>query len=226
MGAAMLASATVAGALVAQWSRDRLRLLLGTAAGALLVIAAYHLLPDAWRDARTAGLWPGTVPVVAVAALLGSAMTARFGCSCAADQEHAGGAAGAAALSGHRFLEGSALVLTGSPVVAVALAVHAFGEGLAVGALLSRRSQGRLVFWLGLMCGGPLAGAVVAALCRLPVVAGPLLTAVAVGILLQTALISLRAALGSLSRQSLVSGPAAAVLAAGVITGLAVHLAG
>jgi zinc transporter ZupT len=41
------------------------------------------------------------------------------------------------ALAAHRFLEGSAIALAGSAAVAVALAVHAFGEGLAIGALLA-----------------------------------------------------------------------------------------
>src|SRR5436190_11940238 len=106
-GAGMVSLATVAGALLARWSPGRSRLWFGAAAGALLVIAAFHLLPDAWHDAREAGLWPWVVPVVAAGAFLGSAAVARYGCACDADRERASGAAGAAALSGHRFLEGS-----------------------------------------------------------------------------------------------------------------------
>ncbi len=39
-----------------------------TAAGALLIIAGLHLLPDAWAGARTAPVWPPLVPIAAIGA--------------------------------------------------------------------------------------------------------------------------------------------------------------
>ena len=105
------------------------------AAGALLIIAGLHLLPDAWADARAAGIWPVLVPMAAVAVFAAAGLAARGGCGCQEHRERATGAGTAAALTVHRFLEGAAIALAGSAVVALALAAHAFGEGLATGAL-------------------------------------------------------------------------------------------
>lgn len=227
VGLGVTAAATVSGAWPAHRGPGRPRLWFGAAAGALLVIAGLHLLPDAWRDGREAGLWPWAVPVAAAGGFLVSAAVARYGCTCAAGREHAGGAGSAAALSAHRFLEGSALVLAGSPAVAVALAVHALGEGLAVGALLTGRSTARLAIWLGVMCAAPVAGATVAGAHHFPETAGPLLVAFAAGVLAQAARVSLRAASVHLRpRAFLLSAPAAAVAVTGALTALAVHLAG
>ncbi len=58
-------------------------------------------------------------------------LIARKGCSCPPGR-HDIGAGSAAALAVHRFLEGTALALSASLTVTVALAVHALAEGLAV----------------------------------------------------------------------------------------------
>jgi ZIP family zinc transporter len=193
----------------------------------LLVIAGLHLLPDAWHDARDAGLWWWAVPAVAICSFVVASVVAAFGCTCGADQEHASGAGTAGALAVHRFLEGSALALTGSVTVAVALAVHALGEGLAVGALLTGRSRRRLAGWLAVMCVGPAVGAAVTSAYPLPSEAGPLLVAIAAGILAQAAQVSLRAAFRQLRPRAVVASPATPALAvAGVVTALAVHFAG
>jgi zinc transporter ZupT len=226
-GTGVVAAATVIGAWLARWRPGRQELWFGAAAGALLVIAGLHLLPDAWHDARGAGLWPWAVLAVAVVSFGLSAVAARFGCACEADEEHASGAGTAGALAGHRFLEGSALALTGSITVAVALAVHALGEGLAVGALLADRSPRRLALWLAAMCVGPFIGAAVTSAYHLPDAAGPLLVAVAAGILAQAARVSLRAAFHHLRpRAFLLSPPAGAVVLAAAVTALAVHATG
>jgi zinc transporter ZupT len=226
-GAGVVAVATVAGAWLARWRLGRQDLWFGAAAGALLVIAGFHLLPDAWADARSAHLWVWAVPAVAVAAFLLASVVARFGCTCAADKEHASGAGTAGVLAVHRFLEGSALALTASLTVAVALAVHALGEGLAVGALLTGYSGRRLAAWLAVMCIGPVVGAAVTSAYHLPQAAGPLLVAVAAGILAQAARVSLLAAFDHLRpRAFLLSRPAAAVAVAAVVTALAVHATG
>jgi zinc transporter ZupT len=223
----VVAVATAVGALLVRWRPGRQEVWFGAAAGALLVIAGLHLLPDAWHDARGAGLWPWAVPAVAVGSFGLSAVVARFGCTCQADEEQASGAGTAGALAGHRFLEGSALALTGSLTVAVALAVHALGEGLAVGALLADRSRRRLALWLAVMCVGPVVGAALTSAYHLPDAAGPLLVAVAAGILAQAARVSLRAAFHHLRPRAFVLSPAAAAVAsAAAVTALAVHLTG
>lgn len=223
--AAVLSAATAGGAVLARRGPGRPELWFGTAAGALLVIAGLHLLPDAWGDARAAGLWPGAVPAVAAGSFALASAAARIGCTCDADREHLSGAGSAAALAGHRFLEGAALALTGSVTVAVALAVHAFGEGLAVGALLAGRSRRRVAGWLALLCAGTVAGALAADAHLLPEAASPLLVAVAAGVIAQAARISLRVAFRQLRMRALVSSTAATVTAA-VVTAVAVHLAG
>lgn len=224
--ATVVSAATVAGAALVRRRPGRQQAWFGAAAGALLVIAGLHLLPDAWHDAREAGLWPGAVPLAAAASFTLAAVAARVGCTCDADQEHLSGAGSAAALAGHRFLEGATLVLTGSATVAAALAVHAFGEGLAVGALLAGRSRRRLLGWLAVLCAGTVVGATTASAYPLPAALSPLLVAIAAGIIAQAALISLRAGFAQLRPRALASFPAVATLAAAAVTAVAVHLAG
>ena len=131
-GAGRLAAATLAGARLARRPGQR-EIWFATAAGALLIIAGLHLLPDAWSGARAARIWPGLVPLATVAAFTAAGLAARAGCGCQEHKEQASGASTAAALAIHRFLEGSAMALAGSAAVVVALAAHAFGEGLATG---------------------------------------------------------------------------------------------
>jgi zinc transporter ZupT len=226
-GVLVVAAATLAGVLLARRGPGRQEVWFGAAAGALLVIAGVHLLPDAWSDAREANLPPWLTLVVAAGSAILAALIGRFGCTCAADREHAGGTGTAAALAGHRFLEGAALALTASIAVTVALAVHALGEGLAVGALLHSRGRRHLAVWLTVMCLGPIAGAAITDVYPLPAPTGPLLVAFAAGILAEAARISLRAAFGHRALpQSLMSRPVGAVVIAAAITTLAVHATG
>lgn len=226
-GVGVVAIATVAGACLARWRPRQQQMWFGAAAGALLVIAGLHLLPDAWSEARDAHLPVWAVPVATVGSFALSALAARYGCACQADKEHVSGVGAAGALAAHRFLEGTALALTGTISVALALAVHALGEGLAVGALLAGRSRAYLVGWLAAMCLGPVAGAAVTNAYRLPVAAGPLLVAVAAGIIAQAARISLHSAFGHMHvRALLLSRPAAALTVAAAVTALAVHITG
>src|SRR5690242_2230010 len=55
-GALLIGGATVAGAWLARRHAARRELCFGAAAGALLVIAGLHLLPDAWSAARQTAL--------------------------------------------------------------------------------------------------------------------------------------------------------------------------
>src|SRR5437016_11980657 len=118
-----MAVATILGGWLALRRTGRHEAWLGAAAGALLVIAGLHLLPDAWSAARAARLWTLAVPVAALASFALAGLVARKGCQCASGSHRSGGAASGGALAAHRFLEGTALALTASFTVAVALTV-------------------------------------------------------------------------------------------------------
>lgn len=222
-GVAVMAVATLTGAWLASRRDAHRQVWFGAAAGALLVIALLHLLPDAWAAARDAGLPAWLMLVAAAASFTVTLAVSRAGCACQADEQHANGAGSAAALALHRFLEGVALTLIG-PVMAVALAVHALGEGMAVGALLRARPR-RLAAWLAVMCAGPAIGAATADAIPALGVAEPLLLAVAAGVLAQAARISLRAALASPApgRPRITPPPVIALLTAASLTALAVY---
>ena len=190
------------------------------------MIALLHLLPDAWSAARAAGIWPLAIPAAALGSFALAGLATRRGCACDAGRQHAGGAGSAGALAVHRFLEGSALALTASVTITVALAVHALAEGVAVGALLAGQSRWRVGGWLAALCLSPAAGAAAISASRLPSAAGPVLLALAAGVLAQAARISLRAASRTPAGRRLAPGAAAALLAAAAVTAVAVRAAG
>ena len=68
--ALLIGAATVSGAWLARRHAARRELCFGAAAGALLVIAGLHLLPDAWSAARQTAIPALAVPMAAIAALL------------------------------------------------------------------------------------------------------------------------------------------------------------
>jgi zinc transporter ZupT len=226
VGAGLIAVATVAGAWLACRRRGDKEIWCAAAAGALLVIAGLHLLPDAWGGAYAVRIWPPLVPMAAMGAFTAAGLAARTGCGCRPHTEQAGGAGTAAALAIHRFLEGSAAALAASAAVAVALAVHAFAEGLAVGALLGARPR-RVAGWLAAMSISPILGAVAAGAFPVPQATEPVLLALAAGVIAQAAWVSLRAAFHGLCTSRLeFSHTAAAVAIAAVITALGVNPAG
>ena len=223
-GAGLVAAATVAGAWLARRRPGQRQIWFAAAAGALLIIAGLHLLPDAWAEAGDARIWPGLVPMAAVAGFAAAGLAARAGCGCQEHREQASGAGTAAALTVHRFLEGAAIALAGSAAVALALAAHAFGEGLATGALLGGQPRRRVTGWLAVMCLSPLIGAAVTSAFPVPAAAGPVLLAVAAGVLAQAVRVSLRAAFRGLPpTRLLLSRPAATTTMAAIVTMLAVH---
>lgn len=226
-GGLLIAVATLAGAWLARRHAARRQLCFGATAGALLVIAGYHLLPDAWSGAEHARIPAWAIPAVAVASFAAAGLAVRRGCTCQSEREAAGGAGTAGALAVHRLLEGAALALTGSVAVALALVVHAFAEGLAAGALLGSVSRRRVVLWLTAMCVSPIAGAVLTSVAPFPPRVEPVLLAAAAGVLGQAARVSLVAAFHQVRLTRIaVSSPAAATVIAAVITTLAVHGAG
>ena len=226
-GAGLVAAATVTGAWLARRRPGQRQMWFAAAAGALLIVAGLHLLPDAWAAARAAGIWPPLVPLAAAAGFAVAGLATRTGCGCREHQEQASGAATAAALAVHRFVEGAAVALAGSAAVALALAAHAFGEGLATGALLGGQPRRRVAGWLALMCLSPVIGAAVTDAFSIPAAAEPVLLALATGVLAQAARVSLRAAFRGLRpARLLLSRPAAATTMAAMVTALAVHAAG
>lgn len=225
-GVGLVAAATVAGAWLARHRLRHRQMWFAAAAGALLIVAGLHLLPDAWAVGRAAGIWPPLVPVAAAAGFAVAGLATRAGCGCREHQEQASGAATASALAVHRFLEGAAVALAGPAVVALALATHAFGEGLAAGALLGGQPRRRVAGWLALMCLSPVIGAAVTDSFPFPAAAEPVLLAVAAGVLAQAARVSLRAAFHGLRpAHLLLSRPAATTTMAAIVTALAVHVA-
>jgi ZIP family zinc transporter len=225
-GGLMIGLATLAGAWLARRQAARRELCFGAAAGALLVIAGLHLLPDAWNGARQAGISPWVIPVAA-ASFAVAGLAVRRGCTCQADRETAGGGGAAGALAVHRLLEGAALALASSVMVAAALIVHALAEGLAAGTLLGRASRRRRVLWMTAMCASPIVGAAITEIWPFPPRVEPVLLAVAAGVLGQAARVSLGAAFHQVRLARIaVSSPAAATLIAAVVTTLAVHGAG
>ena len=233
-GGLVIGLATLAGAWLARWDVARREVWLGAAAGALLVIVTMHLLPDAWAAARQAALPVWAVAAVGVTTFALAGILVRRGCTCQAGREAAGGAGTAAALAGHRLLEGAALALAGSLTVAVALAVHALAEGLAAGVLLAPGPGRRRALWLATMCVSPAAGSALSAFWHFPPAAEPVLLAVAAGVLGQAARISLAAAFRRSHRvrpaahqvRLAMASPAAATLIAAISTALAVHAVG
>ena len=226
-GIGLVAAATVTGAWLARRRPGQRQMWFAAAAGALLIVAGLHLLPDAWTTARAAGIWPLLVPVAVAGGFAVAGLATRAGCGCREHQEQASGAATAAALTVHRFLEGAAVALAGSAAVALALAAHAFGEGLATGALLGGQPRHRVAGWLALMCLSPVIGAAVTDAFSIPAAAEPVLLALATGVLAQAARVSLRAAFRGLRpARLLLSRPAAATTMAAMVTALAVHAAG
>jgi ZIP family zinc transporter len=223
-GAGLVAAATVAGAWLARRRPGQRPIWFAAAAGALLIIAGLHLLPDAWAGARSARIWTGLVPLAAMAGFTAAGLATRLGCACQEHREQASGAGTAAALAVHRFLEGSAIALAGSAAVALALAAHAFGEGLATGALLGDQPRRRVAGWLALMCLSPVIGATVASAFPVTAAAEPVLLALAAGVLAQAARVSLRVAFRGLRpTRLLLSRPAAATTITAIVTALAVH---
>jgi zinc transporter ZupT len=225
-GSLIMAAATLLGAWLALRRPGHHEAWLGAAAGALLVIAGLHLLPDAWSAARAARLWPLAVPAAALASFALAGLVARRGCQCASGRNSIGSAVSVGALAGHRFMEGTTLALTASLTVTVGLAVHAIAEGLAVGVLLGGQSRRRVAGWLAAICLGPLAGAMAASASPIPATAGPvLMMAFAAGVLVQAAHVSLRAACRRPGGWRLAPGPAGAFLAAAAVTAMAVRVA-
>ncbi len=154
--AALTAVATATGGFVALRTRDRLHLVLGLAAGLMLGLVGFDLLPTVYSTDHTQ---LGHVPVVALMMVGGFLLLHLIErASAPHEPDHSdyedghvhtldGGVATGMAMVGHVFLDGvgigAAFRVSSTLGVAVfiALLVHAFNDGLNTVAFLVRSSR-------------------------------------------------------------------------------------
>ena len=150
--AAVTAIATTMGGLLAIKSRDRLHIVLGLAAGLLLGLVAFDLLPEVFELNTNEILHAPAVSVAFVAGFMLLHLFERaLGSHEPSDSEYAtdhkhthniAGTVGALTMSGHVFLDGVALGIAFQVsnslgfAIFVALLVHAFSDGLNTVSLL------------------------------------------------------------------------------------------
>ena len=163
--AAVTAFATALGGLLALKAKDRLHLVLGLAAGLLLGLVAFDLLPEVFEMGTGETLGAPTVSVAIVAGFLALHLYERFfGSHEPAESDYGhdhshtsnvAGGLGALAMGGHVFLDGLALGIAFSVdtalgvAVFVALLVHAFSDGLNTVAFLVKSGKwSRKAVWL------------------------------------------------------------------------------
>ena len=155
--AAATAVATAAGGFLALRAKDRLHLVLGLAAGLLLGLVAFDLLPEVFDMSSSEFLGAPAVSVALIAGFLLLHIYERFFGShepaesdYGHDHKHAAnvaGGLGALAMGGHVFLDGLALGVAFSIddklgiAVFVALLVHAFSDGLNTVSLLVKSGK-------------------------------------------------------------------------------------
>jgi hypothetical protein len=69
----------MAGAWLASRMHRHREIWFAAAAGALLIMAVLHLLPDAWDGTGTAEIWPPLVPMAAFSGFIAAGLAARTG---------------------------------------------------------------------------------------------------------------------------------------------------
>lgn len=150
--AAVTAIATALGGLLALRAKDRLHLVLGLAAGLLLGLVAFDLIPEVFAHNESEFLGAPSVSIALIAGFLALHLYERFFGShepaesdYGHDHKHVAnvaGGLGAVAMGGHVFLDGLALAVAFKVsdqlgiAVFVALLVHAFSDGLNTVSLL------------------------------------------------------------------------------------------
>ncbi|MBU6260730.1 MAG: ZIP family metal transporter [Burkholderiales bacterium] len=187
MTAVFLALATAVATLAGGWCalrfRDRLHYLLSFAAGVLLGVVCFELLPEAFELARRGGVDPMRPMVALVVGFLLFHSLEKFVLihhaheSNYAEHRHPHvGLISASALVGHSLLDGVAIGLAFqvTPAVGIAVAVavigHDFCDGLnTVGLMVSHRNSTlRSIAMLALDAAAPLVGAASTLLFHVP----------------------------------------------------------
>jgi ZIP family zinc transporter len=176
--AAVTFVSTLSGGVAALWLRDRLHLILGFSAGAVVAVAFFDLLPE---SLKLAGLTPEGLLTVMAAGFFGYLVLDRLilfhthldahGPAVSAER----GWLAAASLSAHSFMDGFAIGISFQAsmavgvVVAVAVLAHDFSDGLnTVNLILKNGGTRRQAFgWLTVDALTPVVGAAVSLLVRL-----------------------------------------------------------
>ena len=171
LGAAALV-ATMLGGLFALYRRDRLHLILGFSAGAVLGVALFDLLPEAINLA-TPTYSAATVTLFVAVGFFGFMFLNRVLLLHPEDHDDAdaprrSGALGAASLSVHSFLDGVGIGLafkvstSAGIVLAVAVLAHDFSDGInTVAVVLKNRGRDLSALrWLAVDAVAPLLGVV------------------------------------------------------------------
>jgi zinc transporter ZupT len=167
---------TLLGGLLALKLQDRLHLVLGFSAGAVIGVAFFDLIPEAielvGQGSSTAGSSTGVVFVLVAVGFVAYMILDRT----VAPHGHKGerterlwqrGALGAASLSLHSFLDGFAIGLafqvsnSVGAIVAAAVLAHDFSDGInTVGVVLNRKGGSRSALgWLIIDAVAPVVGA-------------------------------------------------------------------
>jgi ZIP family zinc transporter len=150
--ASLTALATALGGLIALRAKDRLHLVLGLAAGLLLGLVAFDLLPEVFAHREREFLGAPIVSLALVGGFLALHLYERFiGSHEPAESDYGhehihaasvAGGLGAVTMGGHVFLDGLALAVAFKVsdslgiTVFIALLVHAFSDGLNTVSLL------------------------------------------------------------------------------------------
>jgi ZIP family zinc transporter len=163
-------AATMLGGTFALFRRDRLHLILGFSAGAVLGVALFDLLPEAF-NLSTKSYAPATVTLFVAAGFfsfmfLNRVLLLHPEDHHDADASRRSGAFGAASLSLHSFLDGVGIGLAFKVstavgvVVAAAVLAHDFSDGInTVSIVLKNRGRGLSALrWLAVDAIAPLAG--------------------------------------------------------------------
>jgi ZIP family zinc transporter len=177
-------AATLIGGLLAVNFRDRLHLVLGFSAGAVIAVAFFDLLPEALETGRP---FYSAVAILTTTAIgffiyvLLDRIVLLHDHEAHSEQHGHGGAAGrgflgAGSFSAHSFLDGFAIGIAFQAsravgiVVAVAVLVHDFSDGLnTVNVVLKNGGDRRgALRWLAIDAVAPIAGAAVSLLVAFP----------------------------------------------------------
>ena len=179
--AALTFAATLVGGVAALRMRDRLHLVLGFSAGAVIAVAFFDLLPEALSLGRGSYSASTLLSITAAGFFLYMILDRLTLFHTHLDDEHIGanvqrGWTGAASLSAHSLMDGFAIGVAfqastmAGYMVAFAVLAHDFSDGLnTVSIVLKNRGTQRQAFgWLAVDAIMPLIGASASLVARLP----------------------------------------------------------
>lgn len=176
--------ATLAGGLFALYLKDRLCLVLGFSAGAVVAVAFFDLIPEALALGQSVRPPSTTLSLVALGFLTYLVLDRLQMLRAAADAAPTGpdeamrqrGSLGAASLSVHSFLDGIAIGValqasaTVGTVVAIAVLAHDFSDGINTTSIVlrNRGSPRQAMGWLAVDALTPAAGIATTLLFTIP----------------------------------------------------------